>query len=195
MGKFDLVVTSDLPRAFETALAMGYAVDRQEKLLSEIGEGVEDEVDWTLGCAGFARAARLAGATAKACAAQATFLRSIALALRATGPSPGRVTRRDRLKRESSVCCLNTTSASGVQPRAVRGRAHSLRRHHLCWRRSLAPATRLAMRRRGDGSAARCGRRRGENDWPTNYPCAHGGARLPARKPKGARRRPLTTDN
>ena len=36
MGKFDIVITSDLPRAFETAIAMGYAVDSQAKALAKI---------------------------------------------------------------------------------------------------------------------------------------------------------------
>ena len=34
LGKFDRVVTSTLPRAFETAIAMGYAVDEQIEQLS-----------------------------------------------------------------------------------------------------------------------------------------------------------------
>jgi len=85
MGRFDLVVTSDFPRAFQTAIAMGYAVDRQEPLLRELGEGVEDELDWEGGCASFARAFALGGATTKACLAQAALLRSIAAELPENG--------------------------------------------------------------------------------------------------------------
>lgn len=85
MGEFDFVVTSELPRAIETAVAMGYAVDRTEGLLSEIGVGVEDELDWTSGAAGFARAAALGGATATACRAQADLLVSIAASLSPDG--------------------------------------------------------------------------------------------------------------
>jgi broad specificity phosphatase PhoE len=36
MGRFDFVATSTLPRAFETAIAMGYAVDAQYKTLAEM---------------------------------------------------------------------------------------------------------------------------------------------------------------
>ena len=51
MGRFDLVVTSDLPRAFETAIAMGYAVDREEPLLGRFGDDLAEEgVRWELGC-------------------------------------------------------------------------------------------------------------------------------------------------
>lgn len=82
MGRFDLVVTSDMPRAFETAIAMGYAVDRQEAQLSTFfGGEFEPEVDWTLGCAEFARGFALGGATARECRAQAGLLRSIAAGL------------------------------------------------------------------------------------------------------------------
>jgi broad specificity phosphatase PhoE len=80
MGRFDLVVTSDLPRAFETAIAMGYAVDRQEKLLGDDG-GIADEADWTLGCAEFARAFKLGRRARDVCLAQAALVRSIASAL------------------------------------------------------------------------------------------------------------------
>ena len=38
--------TSTLPRAFETAIAMGFAVDAQIELMSTYGEDVEREVPW-----------------------------------------------------------------------------------------------------------------------------------------------------
>src|SRR5512139_4126284 len=72
MASFDLVVTSHLPRAFETAIAMGYAVDRQEELLGDDG-GIADEADWTLGCAELARAYRQGNRAARACRAQAAL--------------------------------------------------------------------------------------------------------------------------
>lgn len=80
MGRFDLVITSDIPRAFETAIAMGYAVDRQEKLLGQLGE-IESEINWDLGCAEFARGYRLGKITAKSCRKHADFLRSVAAEL------------------------------------------------------------------------------------------------------------------
>ncbi len=33
LGPFDRVITSTLPRAFETAIAMGFAVDEQNELM------------------------------------------------------------------------------------------------------------------------------------------------------------------
>jgi broad specificity phosphatase PhoE len=48
LGPFDRVVTSTLPRAFETAIAMGFAVDEQNKLMSTYGEDVEFEAPWPL---------------------------------------------------------------------------------------------------------------------------------------------------
>lgn len=46
LGPFDRVVTSTLPRAFETALAMGFAVDEENELMSTYGPDVESEVPW-----------------------------------------------------------------------------------------------------------------------------------------------------
>jgi broad specificity phosphatase PhoE len=40
VGPFDRVVTSTLPRAFETAIAMGFAVDEQIALLAGMGADV-----------------------------------------------------------------------------------------------------------------------------------------------------------
>lgn len=85
MAHFDLVVTSDLPRAFETAIAMGYAVDRQDPLLGIFGSAMEQEVDWTLGAAEFARAYSLGSATTAECDAQAGLLRKIAMELPPSG--------------------------------------------------------------------------------------------------------------
>jgi broad specificity phosphatase PhoE len=84
MGRFDLVITSDVPRAFETAIAMGYAVDRQEKLLGNLLDA-EEEIDWQGGCAEFQRGYRLGKVTAKACRKHAKLLRSIAAELPADG--------------------------------------------------------------------------------------------------------------
>src|SRR5258708_3964118 len=56
LGPFERVVTSTLPRAFETAIAMGFAVDEQVEQLSTFGEDVEAELEWP---AGFAEVARI----------------------------------------------------------------------------------------------------------------------------------------
>ena len=46
IGPFDRVVTSTMPRAFETAIAMGFAVDEQEEMLNTYGRNVEKEAPW-----------------------------------------------------------------------------------------------------------------------------------------------------
>ena len=46
LGPFDRVITSTLPRAFETAIAMGFAVDEQVELMNTYGSDVENEAPW-----------------------------------------------------------------------------------------------------------------------------------------------------
>lgn len=48
IGPFDFVATSALPRAFETAIAMGFAVDEQNELMNSYGGAVEREAPWPL---------------------------------------------------------------------------------------------------------------------------------------------------
>lgn len=62
LGPFDRVVTSTLPRAFETAIAMGFAVDEQLELMSTYGSDVEREVPWPQSFAAYAQAVKT-GAT------------------------------------------------------------------------------------------------------------------------------------
>ncbi len=65
LGPFDRVVTSTVPRAFETAIAMGFAVDDQNELMSTYGSAVEREAPWPLSLAGYAEVVRKGGAAAK----------------------------------------------------------------------------------------------------------------------------------
>jgi len=65
LGPFDHVVTSTLPRAFETAIAMGFAVDEQIELMSTYGSDVGREVPWPLSCAGYAEVVSKGGAAAQ----------------------------------------------------------------------------------------------------------------------------------
>ena len=58
LGPFERVVTSTLPRAFETAIAMGFAVDEQVELMSTYGEFVESEVPWPQPFGVYARAVK-----------------------------------------------------------------------------------------------------------------------------------------
>ncbi len=65
MSPFQRVATSKLPRAFETALAMGFAVDEQKKLMNTYGEDVEAEVPWPQTFTGYASAVKKRGAARK----------------------------------------------------------------------------------------------------------------------------------
>ncbi len=61
LGPFDRVVTSTLPRAFETAIAMGFAVDEQVELMSTYGDDVEHEVPWPQSFAAYAKIVKRGG--------------------------------------------------------------------------------------------------------------------------------------
>ena len=65
MGPFDRVVTSTLPRAFETAIAMGFGVDEQNELMSSYGSNVEREVPWPQSFETYAEFVRRGSAAAK----------------------------------------------------------------------------------------------------------------------------------
>jgi len=64
-GPFDRVVTSTLPRAFETAIAMGFAVDEQSDLMSTYGREVEKEAPWPLSFADYAEVVQGNGVSTK----------------------------------------------------------------------------------------------------------------------------------
>ncbi len=55
MGPFARVVTSPLPRAYETALAMGFAVDQQVDILASLPD---DASPWDVGFSGWGRRCR-----------------------------------------------------------------------------------------------------------------------------------------
>src|SRR5947209_16043999 len=62
LGPFQRVITSTLPRAFETALAMGFAVDEQHDLLGGMPGDVDEEIAWDAGFALLAQAVHRGGA-------------------------------------------------------------------------------------------------------------------------------------
>jgi len=82
IGPFNRVITSPIPRSYETAIAMGFAVDEQWDELGQWADGVESEIAWDAGFAAFAEAARRGGAVARYAQAQA------ALMIRVVGPLP-----------------------------------------------------------------------------------------------------------
>ena len=66
MGPFDYVVTSKYERAFETAIAMGFAVNEQVEILSTYGEyNVEKELPWPQTFSAYAEALEENGDAAK----------------------------------------------------------------------------------------------------------------------------------
>jgi len=65
LGPFDRVVTSTLPRAIETAIAMGFGVDEFNELMSTYGSAVEREAPWPLTPAGYAEVIRAGGITSQ----------------------------------------------------------------------------------------------------------------------------------
>ncbi len=78
MGPFDRVVTSALPRALETALAMGFAVGEQNPDLNMEMPGAAAEVNWHEGYAAVAQAVRRGGAVASVAQVQAGIWRQVA---------------------------------------------------------------------------------------------------------------------
>ncbi len=78
IGPFARVVTSTVPRAFETAIAMGFAVDEELDELSTMPDAVEDEYDWQSGFEAAAQAVAQDGAAAKFARSQAKLWKSIA---------------------------------------------------------------------------------------------------------------------
>ncbi|MCP3997718.1 MAG: histidine phosphatase family protein [bacterium] len=95
MGQFDLVVTSPLPRAVETAIAMGYGIDREIKDLAVVGETAMEQIDWPMGFASFVDRMKPGTALARRGTELADVLRSIAQDLQAgsaaLAPSHGAV--------------------------------------------------------------------------------------------------------
>ncbi|MFX0087384.1 MAG: histidine phosphatase family protein, partial [Candidatus Hodarchaeota archaeon] len=63
MGRFDYVITSTMPRTFETALAMGFAVNETLKELGPFSSSVTQEVSWNSGFKQIAQAFKNNGAT------------------------------------------------------------------------------------------------------------------------------------
>ncbi|MDX9992500.1 MAG: histidine phosphatase family protein [Anaerolineales bacterium] len=65
MGKFERVLSSPLPRAIQTAEAMGYPVDETVELLSTTGDAVDLECPWPASFDEYAAASRQNGPTTR----------------------------------------------------------------------------------------------------------------------------------
>lgn len=84
LPRYDLVVTSTVPRAFETAIAMGFAVDEQLEALSTMGDAIH-EFEWPMEIGAAARIMLGDGPAGRFAREQAELLRSIALRLPSDG--------------------------------------------------------------------------------------------------------------
>lgn len=78
MSRFDRVITSPVPRAFETAIAMGFAVDEELDALAQMAEAADLEIRWPARFGEIAAAMRQGGAAAKFGAKLARLLSAIA---------------------------------------------------------------------------------------------------------------------
>lgn len=78
LGPFAKVITSDLPRAFETAIAVGFAVDEKVELLGAMPDAVVEEVDWTSGFPAFGEAYHRDGPTTRYAKKLAKYLQGVA---------------------------------------------------------------------------------------------------------------------
>jgi len=85
LGQFDRVITSTLPRAFETAIAMGYAVDEQIEQLGMMNDAVTAVIPWNAGYTAWLKAAQNNPVVARYTQAMADLLRSIVRALPENG--------------------------------------------------------------------------------------------------------------
>ncbi|HNF94355.1 MAG TPA: phosphoglycerate mutase family protein [Anaerolineales bacterium] len=65
IGPFDFVSTSTLPRAFDTAIAMGFAVNEQNPLMNTYGGAVEREAPWPMPFFHYSEIVKQAEAAAK----------------------------------------------------------------------------------------------------------------------------------
>lgn len=104
IGPFARIVTSTIPRAFETAIAMGFAVDEQYDGLNILPHGVEDEVAWNAGFTAFARAVQRGGIAAAFSKILAAYWQSVAENL-STGQSALLITHGGLIE-AGAVSCL-----------------------------------------------------------------------------------------
>lgn len=107
MGRFDRVITSPLPRAVQTAVAMGFTVDETSELLSSTTVPVELECAWPAGFSEYALAIRQLGATYQFARKLANFYQKLVQSL----PEDGRalVINHGGVVELSAAACLPET--------------------------------------------------------------------------------------
>ncbi len=78
LGSYNLVISSNAPRAIETAVAMGYAVDQIREEISATPEKIEGEVTWGMNFDQYNEVVKQGGKTADYVDKMATFVMDIA---------------------------------------------------------------------------------------------------------------------
>lgn len=112
IGPFARVITSHIPRAYETAIALGFAVDEQAEALGMMIEGVEAEVGaWDAGFGAFGAAVQRGGLAAQLAAALSGFFRSAAISL-APGESALLITHGGMIEAGAVQCLPDADHAS-----------------------------------------------------------------------------------
>jgi len=77
IGPFDRVITTSLPRAYETAIAMGFAVDEIHDRFYDMGDEIPTEIAWDAGFPAWANACRQGGTVTRYCPEVAAYWRSL----------------------------------------------------------------------------------------------------------------------
>jgi broad specificity phosphatase PhoE len=85
IGPFNRVITSTVPRTFETAIAMGFAVDEERDVLAQMSPDVEAEIRWPAAFSEIGRVMKAGGAAAMFGDTLARLLKAVAEALPADG--------------------------------------------------------------------------------------------------------------
>ena len=78
LGEFHKIISSNAPRATETAVAMGYAVGEVLDEVSMTPERIGKEVNWGMGFSEYAEVIKKEGETAKYAREMAEFIKKIA---------------------------------------------------------------------------------------------------------------------
>lgn len=110
MGKFDRVVTSPLPRAVQTAEAMGYPVDETAELIATYGDSVDLECPWPASFDEYAAASRQNGPTTRYTQRLADFYAQLVESLPEGGAAL--VVNHGGVVELSAVACLPTADFS-----------------------------------------------------------------------------------
>ena len=77
LGSFNYVISSNVPRAIETAVAMGYAVDKVMEEVSMTPSEIDDEISWGMDFAQYNQVITEGGKTAQYADQMAMFIKEI----------------------------------------------------------------------------------------------------------------------